>query len=217
MSSSRSSSRILAAAALAATIAGCSAAGTTGGLARLHTAGHRYGYRTPAYTTSAAAAALPASSTTVQRQPAPGSCHARGSGLWSEPDLSCTPGTTNPAVTQATIGSTICRSGWTRTVRPPESVTQREKRASLAAYGDPGPLSGFEYDHDISLELGGATNDPRNLWPEPGETNNPKDALENALKALTCRGAITLATAQQLISTDWVAAYQRYVGPVNGR
>ncbi|MBV8598859.1 MAG: hypothetical protein JO017_08565, partial [Actinobacteria bacterium] len=30
-----------------------------------------------------------------------------------------TPGATNPDVTQATIGSTICVRGWTATVRPP--------------------------------------------------------------------------------------------------
>jgi hypothetical protein len=32
-----------------------------------------------------------------------------------------TPGVLNPAVTQATVASTICRHGWTRTVLPPVS------------------------------------------------------------------------------------------------
>ena len=70
-----------------------------------------------------------------------------------------------PVVTQATIGSTICRSGWTATVRPPESITEPEKFASMDAYGDSGSASSYEYDHDVPLELGGAVNDPRNLWP----------------------------------------------------
>ncbi len=43
-------------------------------------------------------------------------------------------------------------------------MTEPEKRASLAAYGDHSPLHGYEYDHLASLELGGARNDPRNLW-----------------------------------------------------
>jgi hypothetical protein len=34
-----------------------------------------------------------------------------------------TPGVVNPDVTQANIGSTICRHGWTRTIRPPVEYT----------------------------------------------------------------------------------------------
>jgi hypothetical protein len=152
----------------------------------------------------------------VQPQPAPGSCHARGAGLYSLPDPRCTPGAANPAVTQASIGATICRSGWTSTVRPSSSVTTREKRASLLSYGDGSRLAGFEYDHLVALELGGAVNDARNLWPEPdylGATGfylNPKDRLERALNRLVCGGRMTLASAQRLIAGDWAAAYRRY-------
>ncbi len=53
----------------------------------------------------------------IQRQPAAGSCKPLGSGLNERPDRRCTPGAVNPAVTQSTIDSTICRSGWTATVR----------------------------------------------------------------------------------------------------
>jgi hypothetical protein len=104
-----------------------------------------------------------ASAHVVQRQPAAGSCHARGRGLYSLPDAACTPGAIDPAVTQADIGRTICRSGYTETVRPPESITEAEKRASLRAYGDRRPLHYYEYDHLVPLELGGARNDARNL------------------------------------------------------
>jgi hypothetical protein len=157
-----------------------------------------------------------ASSRVVQPQPAPGSCHASGSGLYSRPDPRCTPGAVNPAVTQASIGSTICRSGWTSTVRPSSSVTSREKRASLLSYGDGSRLSGFEYDHLVALELGGAVNDARNLWPEPdylaatGFYLNPKDRLERVLNRLVCNRRMTLATAQRLIAGNWVTAYRRY-------
>jgi hypothetical protein len=150
---------------------------------------------------------------TVQPQPPAGSCHARGTGELSLPDRVCTSGAIDPAVTQADIGSTICVVGYTSTVRPPESVTGREKLASMAAYGDAGSAHAYEYDHLVSLELGGATNDARNLWPEPGQSPNIKDRLENRLHAMVCAGAITLAAAQQEIATDWVAAYRRYVGP----
>lgn len=146
-----------------------------------------------------------ASAQIVQAGPAPGSCHAIGTGLYSRPDPRCTPGALNPAVTQATIGSTICRDGWTDTIRPPESVTEAEKRASMAAYGDTGPISSYEYDHFVPLGLGGAVNDPRNLWPEPGASPNPKDAVEDELNQKVCDGKMTLAQAQRAIVTNWVA------------
>jgi len=142
----------------------------------------------------------------VAAQPAPGTCHARGSGLLSLPDPACTPGAVNPAVTQATIQRTICVRGWTSRVRPPERVTEPEKAASMAAYGDSGSMRDYEYDHLIPLALGGATNDPRNLWPEPGASPNPKDAVEERLSELVCRGRVTLAFAQRLIARDWIAA-----------
>jgi hypothetical protein len=154
----------------------------------------------------------------VQRQPPRGSCHAAGRGSYARPDARCTPGAANPAVRQATIASTICRSGWTSTVRPPVSVTEPEKLASMAAYGLSGSPSSYEYDHLVPLELGGAVNDPRNLWPEPdpaqrsGFYRNVKDRLENALKRMVCRGAATLAQMQRVIATDWPAAYRRYLG-----
>lgn len=157
-----------------------------------------------------------ASPDVLQRQPPPGSCHAIGTGLYERPDPRCTPGAVNPEVTQATIGSTICRSGWSSKVRPPEWVTEAEKHASMAAYDAPGPASGYEYDHDVPLELGGAVNDPRNLWPEPDYAHptpyylNPKDHVEDALNRLVCDGEMSLAQAQRTIASNWVAAYQRY-------
>src|SRR5205823_13167074 len=112
--------------------------------------------------------------------------------------------------TQSNIQPTICSSGYTRPVRPSESVTEPEKRASLAAYGDTGPLHDYEYDHLVPLELGGASNDPRNLWPEPGSIPNPKDGLENRLRSMTCAGGISLSQAQQQIASNWVAVYRRF-------
>ena len=115
-------------------------------------------------------------------------------------------------MTQGNISSTICRSGYTETIRPPESITEPEKAASLRAYGDTAPLHDYEYDHLVPLELGGAPNDPRNLWPEPGGAPNPKDDLEYRLREMVCSGQMRLAQAQQLIAHDWVGAYRRIVG-----
>jgi hypothetical protein len=90
-------------------------------------------------------------------------------------------------------------------VRPPEAVTEQEKEASMAAYGDSGPMGEYEYDHFVPLELGGATNDRRNLWPEPGASPNPKDAVEDELRATVCDGSLSLATAQREIVRNWTS------------
>src|ERR1700747_3389556 len=58
-----------------------------------------------------------ASAHRVQRQPRAGACHAIGIGLYARPDAHCTPGALNPQVRPGTIATTICRSGWTSTVR----------------------------------------------------------------------------------------------------
>jgi Excalibur calcium-binding domain len=141
----------------------------------------------------------------VQPQEAPGSCHASGHGEFVMPDPHCTPGAVNPAVTQATINRTICVAGYAETIRPSESITEPEKLASMAAYGYSGRSpSDFEYDHLVSLELGGAVSDPRNLWPESGASPNPKDSVENALHHMVCDGQMLLAQAQHIIATDWL-------------
>ena len=99
-------------------------------------------------------------------------------------------------------------SSYTKTIRPAESITNREKAASVAAYGDTKPRSAYEYDHPISLELGGAANDARNRWPEPGAPPNPKDKVEDRLHAQVRRGVISLVRAQREIARRWVATYR---------
>jgi hypothetical protein len=153
----------------------------------------------------------------VQSQPAPASCHAVDSGPYERPDPSCTPGALNPAVTQTTIHKTICVAGWTDTVRPAESVTEEEKAASMAAYGDTGSTGDYEYDHFVPLELGGATNDHRNLWPEPGASPNRKDVVEDDLREKVCAGEISLAQAQRAIVDNWTALAARAPNPTPSR
>lgn len=108
-----------------------------------------------------------------------------------------TPGVLNPDVTQATIAATICRKGWTRTIRPPVSYTNDLKRTGLRAYGLRGPPSVYQEDHLISLELGGDPTDPRNLWPEPYPRAADVDQIENDLNAQVCGGRLSLAEAQR--------------------
>ena len=107
-----------------------------------------------------------------------------------------TPGVLNAAVTQATVAATICRRGWTRTIRPPTSYTNALKARQLVLYRLRGPPSAFQEDHLISLELGGDPVDPRNLWPEPYPRAAEVDRIENDLNRRVCSGSLTLADAQ---------------------
>jgi hypothetical protein len=134
------------------------------------------------------------------------SCHTRDRGQL--PDRSCTPGSVDPAVTQRDIKSTICRSGWTGKVRPPQSQTEHAKYdVSYPAYHIPGSTRS-ELDHLVPLELGGS-NDITNLWPEAGRVPNPKDKVENALNRAVCDGKVSLTAAQNAIASDWLTAEAR--------
>ena len=135
-----------------------------------------------------------------------GPCKARDDGRL--PDRRCTPGAIDPAVTQANIQSTICVTGYTDTVRPPESQTEAFKTGqAYPAYGLP-PGTGSELDHLVPLELGGA-NDAANLWPEAGPVPNPKDSVEETLRQAVCDGQVNLARAQLAIAHDWETAMSR--------
>jgi hypothetical protein len=108
-----------------------------------------------------------------------------------------TPGALNPDVTQSTIGSTICRIGWTRTVRPPVGYTNDLKLRQMRIYLRSGSPGDYQEDHLISLELGGSPTDPRNLWPEPYPRAAAVDRIENELNAEICSGKITLEEGQR--------------------
>jgi len=108
-----------------------------------------------------------------------------------------TPGALNPDVTQVNIHSTICVPGWTATIRPPPDYTDALKVKQMREYGETGPPSAYEEDHLISLELGGAPRDPRNLWPEPRPRADEVDRIENELNAKVCSGELSLADAQR--------------------
>lgn len=111
-----------------------------------------------------------------------------------------TPGVANPEVTQQTIGSTICVSGWSSSIRPDTSYTNDLKLEQMQEYGRTGGPSDYQEDHLISLELGGDPRDARNLWPEPNPHAVEVDHVENELHDAICSGRMTLADAQRRIS-----------------
>ena len=122
----------------------------------------------------------------------------------------------NPTLTPGDVldvtKADICVAGYSKKVR---NVPEAVKTKAYLAYGmtthQPGA---YEVDHLISLELGGS-NSLKNLWPESyqGAWNaHVKDRLENRLHTLVCAGQLDLKTAQHAIATNWIAAYQQYLG-----
>ncbi|MFD0035422.1 hypothetical protein ACWGDS_39255 [Streptomyces sp. NPDC055059] len=162
-----------------------------------------------------AVGAGPQKSYAVQQQPPAGSCHYRYEKGEPLEDPGCTPGAISPAVLQANLRSTICRKGgYTSDIRPSTSVTGKEKVLNAASYGYKGAMGDAEYDHLISLQLGGDPNDARNLWVEPpdpghksgGGVNNRKDPVETKLHSAVCAGKVSLEAAQKAMVTDWTTA-----------
>lgn len=133
------------------------------------------------------------------------------------PNPTITPGAINPEVTQANIATTICKSGWTATIRPPSSYTTALKKRQIDQYGfTDKTLGSYEEDHLISLQLGGDPVNSKNLWPQPYNVVMPdgrkagarqKDVVETNLKRRVCSGQMTLAEAQREIATNWWATY----------
>ena len=133
------------------------------------------------------------------------------------PITKITPGAINLAVTQSNISTTICKSGWTATIRPSSSYTSKLKKGQLSgtySYYSNKVMGDYEEDHLISLQLGGSPTSVKNLWPQPYAGSigaRAKDQVETKLKRLICAGKITLKTAQLAIASNWYQAYLQYI------
>jgi hypothetical protein len=131
------------------------------------------------------------------------------------PNPKITPGAINAEVTQENIQKTICVRGYTKTTRPPAYYTNKLKKQQIRTYGyaDTNPRD-YEEDHLIALSIGGAPNDPLNLWPEPRNSEwgaERKDQLELVLYKMVCAGGVSLAEAQNAMARNWIEAWKRYV------
>ena len=105
--------------------------------------------------------------------------------------------------------------GYTKTVRPPASYTNKLKKKQIRQYhySDTNPKD-YEEDHLIPLNIGGDPTDERNLWPEPRKSEwsaAKKDQLEFSLYKAVCKGKVSLKEAQDAYRINWIEAYKRYV------
>ena len=126
------------------------------------------------------------------------------------------PGVLLDDVTQATISTTICVSGWTATVRPSTSYTQGVKRRMLLQAGlDPSEALKYELDHFVPLAVGGHPRSIDNLWLQKWDgqwSARVKDRLERTLQVMVCAGKISLHAARTAIQNGWKDAYKKFVG-----
>lgn len=131
--------------------------------------------------------------------------------LWQALEPTLAPGALNLQVTQTNIAATICAPGWTASIRPPASFTNRLKLEQMPLYGYPAGTNprSLEEDHREPLEIGGAPRDPRNLWPQPVDEAQAKDRLENAVKRDVCAGRLTLQQGQAIFLGDFWREYDR--------
>lgn len=125
------------------------------------------------------------------------------------PDHSLTPGDTLDVTKEE-----VCVPGYSKSVR---NVPQKIKLLVYRKYHitNRKPRE-FEIDHLISLEIGGS-NSIKNLWPQSFLTSHwnahKKDRLENELHRQVCSDEIDLKTAQNLIASNWIAAYKKIFDP----
>ena len=112
------------------------------------------------------------------------------------PDPTLTPGAI--VTTSKTI---ICAPGYSKRTRKEVRITTLKRATAL--YGLSWQPKKYEADHLISLELGGAPNDVRNIWPQAYPSAHGKDKVENALHKAVCKGEITVEEAQKRVVRWW--------------
>lgn len=117
----------------------------------------------------------------------------------------------NPDVSQATIRETICRPGYSSTVRPSTTFTNPIKRRLMGEAGIPAENSSeWALDHRIAIALGGHPRQLSNLQLLTTSENSRKSRIEVKLLCFVCTDAMLLRQAQEELALDWQEAYHSY-------
>ena len=118
--------------------------------------------------------------------------------------------TLTPGSTRAVQVADLCS---TQDLDNDPPVNPSLEQAVFKEYGVPASSKkNYALDYLITPALGGSDN-IQNLWPQPYSSTwnaRVKDQLEDHLHELVCQGKVQLATAQNDIASDWIAAYKRY-------
>lgn len=149
--------------------------------------------------------------------PPAGTCVTRTSNGFPIPDPRCTPGATNPTLTNDVLRNPGFRTSCVRD----SATTAGQKATTYKFYNIPHPKNNSgktqtcELDHLISLEIGGADT-LENIWPQCGPDRvqirqrffKQKDIVENFLAKQVKAGTMNLADVQRGIASDWTQFLQ---------
>ena len=102
-------------------------------------------------------------------------------------------------VVLTTNKATLCVSGYSSTIRPPTSYTNKLKVQWTPAGHKPNE---YELDHYIPIALGGSPTDPNNLWLQKWDDAKRKDVQESLLHRDMCMGIYTPEQVQQYMK-EW--------------
>lgn len=101
----------------------------------------------------------------------------------------------NPAVTPATVATTVCVPNWTAAARPTKAQEWNLKRKLLALR--PGAkASDYTLDHIVAISVGGSPFNPANLQLQTVAEAKRKDVLEASVHRAVCAHRMALADAQ---------------------
>lgn len=112
-------------------------------------------------------------------------------------------GAIDVSVTQENLNTTVCVPGYTATVRPPVSYTNKVKHNLATNNDDP---KQFELDHYVPLAVGGHPTSLDNLWLQSWNGSlgaHTKDVVETQVHRKLCKGQLTLKQAQWIFLNGW--------------
>ncbi len=118
----------------------------------------------------------------------------------------------NKNVNQDNIGDTICKSGYTKIIRPSTKITNKIKYMMMEfIFVNKSKAHEYVLDHKIALSLGGHPSNEGNLQLITLDEGFRKNKLESKLRCLVCSKIIRLVDAQKAIYQDWKSAYNAYL------
>ncbi len=100
-------------------------------------------------------------------------------------------GELNEAVTQDTLSTTVCTSGYVQSIRPPSSYTQAWEKQN-------GGGVDTVVDHKTPLCAGGNPTDYENYQLQLKPESYRKDVAERLVCKLLCEGRLNLKEAQRM-------------------
>jgi hypothetical protein len=122
----------------------------------------------------------------------------------------------NPKLTPGSVvdtdANTVCALPEHGGVNDAISISMQTAVWQEYGYTTPSKQDKYQLTYLVPVDLGGGT-DIANIWPIAikGAGFYQKTETDHILRELVCRRTVPLADAQQVMKTDWYAAWLKYV------